>query len=67
MNVHSDVFGILHFPYYVLAHTKSFSGILNSVGVWVLNVGSTYGDSELAYQVYRSGTGHTNKAVINDR
>ena len=33
---HPGIFGILHLTYYVLGHTKSFSVILNSMVVWVL-------------------------------
>lgn len=32
---HPVIFGILHFTYYLLRHTKSFSGILNIMVVWV--------------------------------
>ncbi len=33
---HPGTSGILHFTYYVLGRPKSFSGILNSKVVWVL-------------------------------
>ncbi len=33
---HPDTAGILHLTYYILGHTKSFSGTLNSSVVWVL-------------------------------
>ncbi len=33
---HPGTSGILHYTYYVLRHTKSFSGILTSKAVWVL-------------------------------
>ncbi len=33
---HPGIFGIRHLTYYVLGHTKSFYGILNSMVVWIL-------------------------------
>lgn len=34
---HPGIFGILHLTYYVLGRTNSFSGLLNSIVVWVLD------------------------------
>ena len=33
---HAGIFGILHFTYFGLGRTESFSGILNSLAVGVL-------------------------------
>ena len=33
---HPGIFGILHFTYFILGHAKSFSGILNSIVVHVM-------------------------------
>lgn len=33
---HADIFGVLHFTYFGLEHTETFSGIINSLAVGVL-------------------------------
>ncbi len=45
---HPGTSGILHFKYYVLGHTKSFSDVLNSRKVWVLECRDNFLVKEIA-------------------